>query len=174
MSNIEEAPTSGKGRATPKRTDARAARASERKAAPPDRKERSAARRKSMQEAREAMNQTDVSKLPATERVPELVYVRDLVDSRFYVGQALVWVMAAVVVLGLIPSLQGISSFGGMAALLVIVAITIYDCRRIAALVQERFPDSPVRVRFYAARRLFAPRRLRKPVPRVSRGAMIR
>jgi hypothetical protein len=173
VSDLDEVPTSGKGRATPKRTQARVARAQQRKSAPVDRKAQSAARRRAMQEAREAMNQTDVSKLPAGERVPELVYVRDLVDSRFYVSQALIGIMVAVLVLGFIPIFGTLPSIVGLAALIVILPIGVLDARKIQAKVRDRFPTSTVPVRFYAFRRMFSPRRLRKPVPRVARGTTI-
>ena len=173
MSDLDEVPTSGKGRATPKRTQARVARAQERKAAPIDRKAQAAARRKAMQEAREAMSQTDVNKLPAGERVPELVYVRDLVDSRFYISQSLIGIMVAVLVLGFVPLVRNFASIAGLAAVIVIIPFGLLDARRVQAKVRERFPDSTVPVRFYAFRRMFSPRRLRKPIPRVARGAKI-
>jgi hypothetical protein len=174
VSNVEDAPTTGKGRATPKRTQARAIRATERKGGALDKKARSAARRSTMREMREAMNQTDVSKLPARERVPELVFTRDLVDSRFYAGQALIWAMLVAFLANLVPGLYLVTTLGGATALIVILGSTFLDCRRIQSRVRERYPSSTVPVRFYAAQRIFAPRRLRKPVPRVARGATVR
>jgi hypothetical protein len=174
VSDTGDAPATGKGRATPKRTQARAARATERKTAPPDRKARAAARRRSMQEAREAMNQTDVAKLPSGERVPELVYTRDVVDSKFYAGQALIWITLVIFLVSLVPALTVITEVAGLIGVVVIIPLTWLDCRRIRRLVLERFPATTIPVRFYAMRRIVSPRRLRKPIPRVARGAQIR
>lgn len=174
MTDLGDAPTTGKGRPTPKRNQARAARAAERKAAPQDRKARAAARRKAVQEQREALNQTDVSKLPPTERTPELIYVRDLVDSKFYAGQGAVWFAVAVFVLAMFPPLTVLVDVIGLVGLLMIAVLTWRDSRAISRAVRERYPDSTARVRGYAVRRIFSPRRLRRPVPRVARGAQVR
>lgn len=160
-----------KSAATPKRTEARQLRAQERKAAPKNRKEAAAARREAMRTARESLKSTDVSKLPKRERQPELVYARDLVDSRFYVSQAVFWVM----ILTLIVSFAvQVVIFVTFVVFFVLLATSWFEGRQISAKVQARFPDSTVPVRFYSARRVVSPRRLRKPVARVSRGAEVR
>ncbi len=160
-----------KGRATPKRTAARAERAKERKGGPQNRKERAAARREAMRAARSSLASTDPARLPARERVAELVYVRDLVDSRFHLGQVVVWLMVFTLVVGTVYPPVEIPIF---VALLILCAVTIRDVHRIERAVGERFPASTVRVRFYAVRRIVSPRRMRRPVPRLSRGAEVR
>jgi hypothetical protein len=160
-----------KGRATPKRTEARQLRAQERKAAPKNRKEAAAARREAMRTARESLNSTDVSKLPKRERQPELVYTRDLVDSRIWAAQSLVWLMIFTLVIG---TFLPVFDFVAIAVIVVIAPVSYFDARGIARKVSERFPDSSVPVRFYAIRRAMAPRRMRKPVPRLKRGAEVR
>ena len=174
MSDLDEVPTSGKGRATPKRTEARVARAQQRKSAPVDRKAQSAARRRAMQEAREAMNQTDVSKLPARRAGAGARSTSATWSTRASTSASLlIGIMVAVLVLGFAPVVRDYTSIAGLAALIVILPIGVLDARRIQARVRDRFPTSAVPVRFYAFRRMFSPRRLRKPVPRVARGATV-
>jgi DUF3043 family protein len=160
-----------KNRATPKRTEARQLRAQERKAAPKNRKEAASARREAMRAARESLNSTDVSKLPKRERQPELVYARDLVDSRFYASQAVFWLMILSLVVSFVvqPAI-----FVTFLVFFVLIATSWFEGRKIAAKVRSRYPDSTVPVQFYSARRMVSPRRLRKPVTRVTRGAEVR
>jgi hypothetical protein len=160
-----------KGRATPKRTEARAARAQERKAAPKSRKEKAAVRRETMRAARDSLTSTDVSKLPKHEQRPELVYTRDLIDSRFYVAQLTVWLMVVTLVIGEVFVAATIIS---IATVILLIVVTALDVRLIARKVNERFPDSTTRVKLYAVRRIVAPRRMRRPVPRLARGDEIR
>jgi len=172
---VDERPSTGKGRATPKRSQARAARAADRKKkAARTRKEAKARRRETMRETRASLTSTDVSKLPANERVPELVYARDLVDSRFYIGQALIWLMVIVIVIGQLPALALVANMGGLIGLFVIIAATVRDSGRIQHQVNSRYPNTTARVKAYAFRRIVSPRRMRRPVPRLSRGAEVR
>jgi len=151
-----------KGKVTPRRTDARAARAATRKiSAPKDRKQAAARRREILSETKEAMRSTDVTKLPANERVPELVYVRDLVDSRFHPAEAVIWVMVLVFLLGAVP-VYGIQ-----------LLANLFGAASISKAVTARYPRSVQPVRFYAGRRMLSPRRFRRPVPRVKRGTKI-
>jgi len=156
-----------KGRATPKRTDARQARAQERKAAPKNRKEAAAARRESMRTARESLNSTDVSKLPKRERAPELIYTRDLADSRFYPSQGLFWLM---IVTLLVSFLVEVVIFGTFVVFIALLVSAWFDARSVGLKVKQRFPTLTVPVRVYAGRRIVSPRRMRKPVPRLKRG----
>lgn len=160
-----------KGRATPKRTQARQVRAQQRKGAPQTRKERAAARRQALRSTRDSLTSTDVSKLPKHERQPELVYTRDLVDSRFYLAQSLIWLMLITLVVGtFVPAFDIVA----IVALVVIIPISWWDAQVIRRRVYERYPDSAVPVRFYAIRRAMAPRKMRRPVPRLQRGAEVR
>src|SRR3954451_19336916 len=78
----------GKGRATPKRSDARKQR---RSATPANRKEAAALRRTKMREQRQLQRQAlvtgDERHLPARDAGPGRAYARDYVDSRFTLGQ---------------------------------------------------------------------------------------
>jgi hypothetical protein len=160
-----------KGRATPKRTDARQARAAERKAAPQNRKEAAAARRASARAARESLTSTDVSKLPERERRPELVYARDLVDSRAYPSQTFFWLLIATLLVSFVIE---VAIFATFVAFIGLIVTSWLDARSIGKKVDARFPNSTVRVRAYAGRRVVAPRRTRRPVPRLNRGDEVR
>jgi len=165
-----------KGKVTPRRTDARAARAATRKiSAPKDRKQAAARRREILSETKEAMRSTDVTKLPANERVPELVYVRDLVDSRFHPAEAVIWVMVLVFLLGAVPvyGIQLLANLFGLAFLVASLLATVLRAASISKAVTARYPRSVQPVRFYAGRRMLSPRRFRRPVPRVKRGTKI-
>src|SRR5664280_1841219 len=98
----------GKGRATPTRKAAQAARrspsarrpATRPGAKPGDPKAAKQAmrdaRRAKAAEYRAAMNSGDVSKLPARERVPERIMARDIVDQRRNLGPVLLGVIVLV------------------------------------------------------------------------------
>ncbi|EIV96496.1 DUF3043 domain-containing protein [Frankia sp. QA3] len=166
--------TAAKGRPTPKRSDARAARG--KTAAPTgkgaSRQDAKTARRRQSQEYRAAMMSGDVSRLPPRERAPERVLARDLVDTRISVGPY--FLLAAVVyfVGGLIPN--GVVRLAATLLMLVGIIAVVVDSIvlswQVSRKVAERYPDSRVRVRAYAAQRALLPRRWRLPRPRVSRG----
>ena len=84
----DEGKPAGKGRPTPKRADARKKR---RAATPTNRKEAAALRRERLREQRMAQRQAlitgDERHLPARDAGPAKRMARDIVDSRFSVGQ---------------------------------------------------------------------------------------
>ncbi|WP_261565849.1 DUF3043 domain-containing protein [Frankia gtarii] len=166
--------TAAKGRPTPKRSDARASRG--KSAAPTgkgaSRQDAKSSRRRQSQEYRAAMMSGDVSRLPPRERAPERVLARDLVDTRITVGPF--FLVAAVVyfVGGLIPN--GVVRLAATLLMLIGIIAVVVDSIvlswQVSRKVAERYPDSRVRVRAYAAQRALLPRRWRLPRPRVSRG----
>ncbi|WP_261556584.1 DUF3043 domain-containing protein [Frankia tisae] len=166
--------TAAKGRPTPKRSDARAARGTN--TAPTgkgaSRQDAKSTRRRQSQEYRAAMMSGDVSRLPPRERAPERVLARDLVDTRITVGPF--FLVAAVVyfVGGLIPN--GVVRLAATLLMLIGIIAVVVDSVvlswQVSRKVAERYPDSRVRVRAYAAQRALLPRRWRLPRPRVSRG----
>ncbi|SNQ51211.1 conserved hypothetical protein [Frankia canadensis] len=163
--------TAGKGRPTPKRSDARAARTTAATRAPANKQEARSARRKQSQEYRAAMMSGDVSRLPPRERAPERVLARDFVDTRINVGPF--FLIAAVIYFigGLVPNgvirlaATVLMLFGILAVVVDSIVLSMQVSRRVAA----NYPDSRVRVRAYAAQRALLPRRWRLPRPRVSR-----
>jgi hypothetical protein len=174
------AKTEGKGRPTPKRSEARAARAraGAAYATPANRKEARAQgreeRRRKSQEYRAAMMSGDVSKLPERERAPERVLARDFVDSRFNVGPFFLLVAVVYFVGGAVPNLyvRQAAALLMLVGILVVVVDSIVLARQVTKRVAERYPNSQLRVRAYAAQRALLPRRWRLPRPRVARGEL--
>jgi len=164
--------TAGKGRPTPRRADARAARGQAvTTAKPANRQEARAVRRKQSQDYRAAMISGDVNRLPPRERAPERVLARDFVDARINVGPffllvAVVYFIGGLMPLGIIRLAATVAMLLGIVAVVVdSIVLSVQVSRRVA----ERYPDSRVRVRAYAAQRALLPRRWRLPRPRVSR-----
>ncbi len=160
----------GKNAPTPRRTQARAERAKQVKGTPLKRGERRARSNEIYNQTRAAMKQTDVAKLPANERVPELVYARDLVDSRANLGTALIPV-AAIYFIGSFVAAKSVAVTRGLLFLalfwfLAMIVDAVVMSRKLETKVQARFPGSTVRVRGYAGRRAFALKRMRRPIPR--------
>ncbi|MCM3886909.1 DUF3043 domain-containing protein [Frankia sp. R82] len=165
--------SSGKGRPTPKRSDARAARTQTVTAAkkPANKQEARAARRRQSQDYRSAMMSGDVSRLPPRERAPERVLVRDYVDTRINVGPffliaAVIYFVGGLVPVGAVRLAATILMLVGIVAVVVDSLLLSWQASR---RVTARYPDSRVRVRAYAAQRALLPRRWRLPRPRVSR-----
>jgi hypothetical protein len=173
--------SAGKGRATPTRQESRNARktpAGRRAAAarpggkPGDPKDarravRDARRQKSA-EYRAAMNSGDISKLPARERAPERIMARDLVDTRRNLGPVLLAVIVVAYVVGLAPSsaTRAISFYLLPVSLVVIIVDCVVVGRKAQKAVLERYPNSTVKVKAYAAQRAVLPARWRQPRPR--------
>jgi Protein of unknown function (DUF3043) len=170
-------PATGKGRPTPKRAAARAARP--RGAGPvgastkgkEGRTRIRAERRRVSQEYRAAMMSGDVSKLPERERAKERVLARDFVDTRFNVGPFFLITAAIYFVGGLMP-VWYVRLAAVWLMVLGIVAVVVDSAvlaRQVTRRVAEKYPDSRVRVRAYSVQRALLPRRWRMPRPRVSR-----
>lgn len=170
--------TAGKGRPTPKRSQARAARAKRGSAVlgpattPKEaRRQAREERRRQSQEYREAMLSGDVRRLPPRERAPERVLARDIVDTRFNAGPFFL-VAAAIYFVGtLVPiaAVQFLSLFVMLTGLLAVIIDAFVLSRRVGRAVAAAYPDSRVRVRMYAVQRSLLPRRWRLPRPRLSR-----
>ncbi|ABD12480.1 hypothetical protein ThrDRAFT_03176 [Frankia casuarinae] len=165
--------TAAKGRPTPRRAEARAARTKPGGAlgVSANKQEARAARRRQSQEYRAAMMSGDVSRLPARERAPERVLTRDFVDTRINVGSFFLPIAVVYFVGGLVPN-ASIRLAATLLMLLGIVAVVIDSILlswQVSRRVAEKYPDSRVRVRAYAAQRALLPRRWRLPRPRVSR-----
>ncbi|MCW2909259.1 MAG: hypothetical protein JWL68_4048 [Actinomycetia bacterium] len=174
------APTSvsaGKGRPTPKRSEAERRR---RYNAPGDRKEalrqsrtrdRSARARKT-----EAMRRGEEWALPAKDKGPVRTLARDFVDSRRRLSE---FYMYGLVVLLFLLFLHN-SVMQTLLPLLLIVMVLImvvegyFVGRRVTSLAQERFPGESTRgVKMYSAMRALQIRQLRFPKPRVKPGATL-
>ena len=170
----------GKGRPTPKRSEAQGRRPGPPPPPPTTRKE--AYKRMREQQAsgrgsaREAAARGDDSALPARDRGPVRRLVRDVVDARRNAG-SLFLVVAALVLIGyFIPNraVQSYTVFVWFAFFLVIIADSFVLGRRIKRIVLERFPNHKESMRsliWYGVSRATMIRRWRFPKPQVALGA---
>src|SRR3954470_7855441 len=101
--SAEEGKPGGKGRPTPKRDEARKKR---RAATPTNRKEAAALRRQRLREQRTAQRQAlitgDERNLPMRDAGPAKRLARDVVDSRFTIGQVFFGLVLAVLFLSFV------------------------------------------------------------------------
>ena len=164
----------GKGRPTPRRSTAQAAR---RQPLVPD--DRKAAARKARDVRRvdqakvvAAYDTEDQKYLPLRDRGQVRRYVRDLVDRRRNVGQYFLPVAFAVLFLAVIPNeIAVLVSAVGMYTML---GVLILDClllsRTVKGAVAERFGAEAAEekgLRWYAVMRATQMRRMRRPTPKV-------
>jgi hypothetical protein len=172
---VEEPVAVGKGRPTPKRSEARQAR---RKNLPSNRKEAAAMQRERTRadrmRARQALISGDERYLPPRDAGPERRLARDVVDSRFTLGQVFVVVIAVVFFLGTFVAndvVRGAANLAGLLALTIIV-IDSARCGRLAKnAVAEKYGAASARgISSYGFLRAMLPRRFRRPPPKVARG----
>jgi hypothetical protein len=164
-----------KGQPTPKRADARKARRSPTTGS--STADQRAKVRADRQRARQALISGDERFLPARDAGPERRLARDVVDSRFTLGQIMLIVIVGVFFLGsFIPNtaVQAAASYGGLIALLLIVVDSARHGRAAKAAVAQKFPNASVTgIASYAFLRAMLPRRFRRPPPKVERGAVV-
>lgn len=164
-----------KNRPTPKRRDQEAARKqplvqTDRKAARKSDRER---RRASQHKRRQAMVTGDDRYLPARDKGPVRRYVRDYVDARRSLGEYLLPLMLAVLLLSLVAAQWATLVFVAVYAVLIAAIIdAVIMWRRIRTRLFAEFgEDTDVRgLSMYAVMRAFQLRRTRMPKPMVERG----
>ncbi|KHL09043.1 Protein of unknown function (DUF3043) [Mumia flava] len=176
---IPEPKAGGKGRPTPTRKEAEAARkaalkspGSRKEQAKADRARRSAERGK----IRQAMETGDDRYLPARDRGPVRRFVRDTVDSRRNLGEYLMPVLVVILLMSLVPAAWAVSTIYTL--WLVAIVGTVIDSfvlvRKVKRGVRERFPDASTKgLTAYALLRSTQIRRLRLPKPQVRHGDKI-
>lgn len=166
----------GKGRPTPKRSEAEKRRRqpitapATRKEAYKKVRERQAVERA---KARDGMAKGDEKHLLKRDRGPVRRLARDYVDSRRTVGSYLMYAMFAIVLLSLlpIPAARLLVLFAPPLLLVVVFAEGFLLSRGIKRLAAERYPGEDAKgVGMYAAMRAMQIRRLRIPNPRVRLG----
>jgi hypothetical protein len=172
---VEQEPVeAGKGRPTPKRSDSRKAR---RGAVPRNRKEAAQIRRDKLRtersKTRQALVTGDERHLPPRDAGPEKRLARDVIDSRFTLGQMLFGFM--LVALALSFAKASIINLIATAVILVMFVTFLVDAYvnggRAKTAVAERFGDDrTMGIRAYGMTRSMLPRRFRKPPPKVERG----
>ncbi|MCP9946115.1 DUF3043 domain-containing protein [Streptomyces somaliensis] len=169
-------PQAPKGRPTPKRSEAQTQR--RRAVTPPlDRKEamrrQREARRADLARQREALATGDERFLPARDRGPVRRFVRDFVDSRFFVAEMFLPLAVVILVLSVIQvgRMQTIATLLWLGVIVLIVIDSIGLSIRLRKQLKQRFPDEPKRGAVaYALMRSLQMRRLRLPKPQVKRG----
>jgi hypothetical protein len=171
--------TPGKGRPTPKRSEAERRRRSP-YAAPSDRKD--AARqsrdrdRNSRSNRMAAMKRGEEWALPAKDRGPVRALARDVVDSRRGLSENYLYFVAVLIALLFVPALRGslIVDYLVLLILVMIVGEGWYVGRKVLRLALQRYPGESTRgVKLYAAMRGTQIRRMRMPAPRVKPGDKI-
>jgi hypothetical protein len=166
----------GKGRPTPSRREAEAARKARAKV-PRTRKEQAAARRLSRTEGsskmREAMRSGDERYLPARDQGPVRRFVRDYVDSNFWILELMLPVMVVLLLFGYVGS-TAMASFSSAAlpALLLVVVVDGFRLRwKLKRELVARLPEeSHQGVTMYAIMRALQVRFLRQPKTQVKLG----
>ena len=174
---VQEAPrhrSRGKQGPTPRRKEQEAAR--RRTLVPEDRKAaRKAARAAAAQERmrqRVALETGDERGLPVRDRGPQKRWVRDYVDARTGLGEWLMPVVFAYVILMFVPGRE--VQLVLMISLYVLVGLVVLESvivsRRIKRGLTERFGEQESGTGFYGVMRALQFRRLRLPKPQVRRG----
>jgi Protein of unknown function (DUF3043) len=171
--------TPGKGRPTPKRSEAERRRRQP-YAAPADRKAASQQSRDRDRSARarrmEAARRGESWALPRKDQGPVRALARDYVDSRRSASEFYMFGVVVLIILLFIPSLRksAVVDYAVLVMLLVVVTESVLVGGRVIRLAQQRFPGESTRgVRIYAAIRGTQFRRLRIPAPRVKPGDKI-
>jgi hypothetical protein len=171
--------TQGKGRPTPKRSEAEKRRRQP-ITAPKTRKEAyRRVRGKQAQDrakAKAGLARGDDRYLPKRDQGPVRRLARDYVDSRRTLGSYLMWVLLASLMLNVVPVvIFRVVSFVIPPLLLIAVLVEgVLISRRVTRLVTERYPEEDRRgVGFYAAMRAMQIRRWRIPQPQAKLGDKI-
>lgn len=163
----------GKGKATPKRREAEAARKARVKPAltkreqfKRDREQMKAARQRS----RQGLQRGDEKYLMKRDQGPVRKFVRDFVDSRRLFSEFFLPVILLILLLGFVRPLAALSSMLMMATVFLIVFDLVTLRFRLKRQIRERFPDDTGRHTLYAFSRATQLRRLRIPKPTVKPG----
>jgi len=169
----------GKGRPTPSRKEAEAARKAAFKK-PRNRKEASAIRREKVRTERSkmqaAMQTGDDRYLPAADKGPVRRFARDYVDARYSVMEFALPILLVVSLVGVVfspqfPWLAGLVNLLFLAMILLIAADWFLLTAGLRKSVGIKFPkESTKGLGFYAVRRTMQMRRWRLPKPMVKRG----
>ncbi len=169
----------GKGRPTPSRREAEAARKAALKK-PRNRKEATAYRREKMRTERSKMQQAmqtgDDRYLPAADKGPVRRFARDYVDARYSVMEFALPILLLVSLIGVVFSRQflwlaGLVNLLFLAMILLIALDWFLLSAGLKKAVAAKFgPESTKGIGFYAVRRTMQMRRWRLPKPMVKRG----
>jgi hypothetical protein len=169
----------GKGRPTPSRREAEAARKAALKK-PRNRKEAAAYRREKMRTERGKMHQAmqtgDDRYLPAADKGPVRRFARDYVDARYSVMEFALPILLLVSLIGVVFSRQflwlaGLVNLLFLAMILLIALDWFLLSAGLKKAVAAKFGNESTKgIGFYAVRRTMQMRRWRLPKPMVKRG----
>lgn len=126
---------------------------------------------------REAQADARRNQLAAVENTPARVLLRNVIDTRFNVGEIALPVMMGVLVLLFIPQLQTLAeitvyAMWGLVALIAVDGVLMW--RKFKRLAAERIPGQSLKgLGFYGWNRQMSFRRWRQPAPVVKRGEAI-
>ncbi|MDO4913868.1 MAG: DUF3043 domain-containing protein [Bifidobacteriaceae bacterium] len=174
--SIQNEKSSGKGRPTPSRKEAQ--KKNLRPLVPADRKASAKQARARIREREnkqyEAMKNGDIANMPASEKVPSRVYIRDYVDARFNISEFFM-PLALILLLVMIFSGQNIRIALGATIflylyLIVIIIDSAFMWRKLKKKLIAKFGAQSVgkgtRSWLYAISRSWQMRSLRMPKPR--------
>ncbi|MEP7023281.1 MAG: DUF3043 domain-containing protein, partial [Actinomycetota bacterium] len=169
--------SAGKGRPTPKRSEAEKRRRQP-YSAPADRKAALAQTRTRDREGRarkfEAMRKGEDWALAAKDRGPVRALARDVVDSQRRVSEYYMYIVGVLVILLFLPQTRLIVDWIVLGVIVVMLAEAVMVRRRVKRLAAERLPGESVKgIGRYAALRSMQIRKLRTPAPRVKPGATV-
>jgi hypothetical protein len=166
----------GKGRPTPSRKEAEAARR-DRAKPPMDKKTAARADRDSARvdrlKQREAMFKGDEAALGPRDKGPVRRFARAYVDSRYTLGEYMLPFVVVFLVLSFVPSVavRGYAILTFYAFMVLLAITTIILARRVAKEAAVRYPNEDTKgLALYAAMRSMQLRRMRLPRPQVARG----
>ncbi len=166
----------GKGRPTPKRSEAEKAR--KKRAKPPrDRKEAARLQRERMRAEREkrvkGMQTGDERYLPARDRGPVRHFVRDFVDSRRSAAEFVLPVLVVVLLLSFVRTAWAANAVSLVFLTLILLTTvdTVFLLWRLTRQLKVRFPDTATKgAKFYAFLRSTQMRFSRMPKAQVKPG----
>jgi hypothetical protein len=166
-----------KGRPTPSRREAEAARKQQLRIPKDPRAARKAARerqREDRSKSRSAMLAGDERYYPPRDQGPARAFARDFVDSRITIAEFFIFIAIVVLALGFVndPRVAQWSSIAFFAVTLLIAADTSIMLISLNVAAKKQFPNKADRkgITLYATLRVLQLRRLRIPKPRVRRG----
>ena len=173
---MTDATENKKGRPTPKRKDAEAARKVSSLAPASTKEEKKRAKdaaRAARIAARAAYMRGDENALPARDKGPVKKFVRNYVDSRKSIGEYFLPIIFVVLFLTLIPS--PIFQIGSIIIMYGVLLISVIDgfflSRKIKSAVAAKFPGTELKgIGMYGWLRSTQMRRMRTPKPQIKVG----
>lgn len=168
-----------KGRPTPSRKEAEAARKQRVKPALTRREQLKRDRermREQRSQTRRAMATGDERQFMKRDQGPVRKFVRDYVDSRRTVGEFFLPLIIVVLIASLAggPAVQSFVTLIWLVTMLLLIVDMTFLARRVKREVRKRFPDESVKgLSFYAVARATQIRKLRMPKPTVKPGAVV-